>query len=396
MPSLNDLRAALHLPPAVPDRPLPSLDDALRGCPERAAREVVQAAGVLAARALRPQADVTLLLGALQDAVMSPHPERSLVELVAAWTGGLAEMRASWGDLIATSGRAAGPAITQRLAYRERHVGALTLAAPPGWQALLPVVTPYALLARLHAAAAGAARRRVGERVLEAFLSGADRPELGREPFAVAVAAIAPPGRAALGVAAREDALDVLAGVGEGYLSGRQLRGYSTVRAGQAVWLWSTLNLSSEGRELHEALVASTEQDVRVGLSARHVLDAQGAASAVQDAYAQARQALDATRSARGFTTFQGMDPLFALLSGGQLQALRAQVAAQLGALEDDGRSEATLRAYVAHSGSLAALAAAQGVHVNTVRYRLRRAEDALGARLDDPSLLARLYLAFA
>ena len=40
-------------------------------------------------------------------------------------------------------------------------------------------------------------------------------------------------------------------------------------------------------------------------------------------------------------------------------------------------------------------LAAQLHIHVNTLRYRLRRAEDALGAPLTDPRLLARLYLAF-
>ncbi|MFC6619250.1 helix-turn-helix domain-containing protein [Deinococcus radiophilus] len=35
-------------------------------------------------------------------------------------------------------------------------------------------------------------------------------------------------------------------------------------------------------------------------------------------------------------------------------------------------------------------------MHVNTLRYRLRRAEQALDGSLSDPALLARLYLAFS
>ncbi|CAM2775029.1 hypothetical protein DERA104750_02150 [Deinococcus radiodurans] len=92
---------------------------------------------------------------------------------------------------------------------------------------------------------------------------------------------------------------------------------------------------------------------------------------------------------------FGELDPLYALLTGGALDTLRSQTLARLAALGDDGRTEATLRAYLAHRGTLNELAARQHVHVNTLRYRLRRAEEVLGGSLTDPALLARLYLAF-
>lgn len=391
MPSLNAVRALLGLPVAAADLPITSLNDALALCPEPPARDVIRAVGELAAREMLPLSGLPLLLGALRDAVMSGRPEQALTQLLVAWTGGLVEIRSSWGDLVASGGRAAGESVTIRLVHRERHVGSVTLALPAPWTALVDAVTEYALLARLHSAAAGASRRRVGERLLEAFLSGSeDLHALGWEPFAVAVASFSVP----LSIEAREDALDVLAAVGEGYLTERKLTGYSTVRDGQAVWLWSTLNLPTEGRELHAALIASTLQDVRLGVSAPHVLQARGASSAVRSAYAEARQALDATRSKRGYTTFHGMNPFFALLSDGRLNALQAQVKAQLAALNDSGRIESTLRAYLAHSGSLSELAAQEGVHINTLRYRLRRAEEVLGGRLTEPAVLARLYLA--
>lgn len=397
MATVNALRAQLRLPPAGNDEPLESVGQALRRCPERPAREVMLAAGGLAAADLLPLRGLSLVLDTLRDAVMSPHPEQALTRLLAAWTGGLAEITASWGDLVATAGRAAGPELTLRLEHRERHVGALRLAVPEAWQGLAAVAAEYALLARLQSAAAGAARRRVGERVLEGLLTGGGGGAgLGGEPFAVAVASFALPGPGSSGgLRGREDALDVLAAVGEGYLAERRLAGYSTVRGGEAVWLWSSLHLPTEGRELHAALLASTAQDVRIGVSARHSVGGQGAAAAVQAAYREARQALAATRSRRALTPFQEMDPLFALLSDGRLTVLGAQVQARLAALADDGRIEETLRAYLAHRGPLGELASRLQIHVNTLRARLRRAEEALGGSLQDPALLARLYLAF-
>ncbi|WP_022803045.1 PucR family transcriptional regulator [Deinococcus ficus] len=397
MPRLNDVRRALSLDPQEPDLPLRSMNEALARCPEPAARDVVRVAGGQAAREALDWPGLPLLLEALRDAVMSAQPEQALVTLIHAWTGGFAELRASWGDHVASAGTYSRQAVTHRLAHRERQVGALVLALPDPWDALTPVFTEYALLSRLQAAAAGAARRRVKERVLESLLSGLDdHADLGGEPFAVAVASL--PERVSAGPAsltAREDALDVLAAVGEGYLTERRLSGYSTVRGGQAVWLWSTLSLGVEGRELHEALTSSTAQDVRLGVSGRHEVGVRGVVHEVRSAYAQARQALAATRAARGYTPFHGMDPLFALLSEGRLDILARQVQGQLAALNDGGRAEGTLRAYLAHRGPLADLAAQQGIHLNTLRYRLRRAEDALGGRLSDPELLARLYLAF-
>ncbi|WP_104992551.1 helix-turn-helix domain-containing protein [Deinococcus sp. NW-56] len=340
---------------------------------------------------------VATLLASLREAVTGPQPERELVTRLARLTGGRAEIRASWGDVVAVAGEAAGPEVTRRLSYGdasgERHVGSLTLAVPPEWAALLPVAVEYALLARLQAAAAGAARRRVGERTLDALLSGtvpeASLPDA--EPIAVAVAAFArPPAPGSAARTAHAHALDVLAAVGEGYFLERGLPAHSTVRGDRAVWLWPTLDLAREARDLHAALLASTAQDVRLGVSAphpgpRHARTAEG----------EARHALAATRQARGSTTYHAMDPLYALLADGSFAPLRGQVRSRLAALEDGGRIEATLRAYLAHSGPLPDLAARLHVHVNTLRYRLRRAEEVLGGSLRDPSVLARLYLAF-
>ncbi|MBB5233933.1 PucR family transcriptional regulator [Deinococcus budaensis] len=340
---------------------------------------------------------VTALLAALRAAVGGAQPERELVTLLARVTGGRAEIRASWGDVVASAGEAAGPPVTRRLSYGdasgERQVGRLTLAAAEAWAPLLPLAAEYALLARLQAAAAGAARRRVGERTLDALLSGG-RAEGGAaetEAVALGVAAFArPPAPGTAARSAHAHALDVLAAAGEGYFLERGLASYSTVRGGRAVWLWQTGDLAREAAGLHAALTASTAQDVRLGVSGVHP-GPQHAPAAEREA----RHALAATRQERSLTTYHTMDPLYALLAGGGLETLRDQVRARLGALDDGGRTEATLRAYLGFSGPLPELAARLNIHVNTLRYRLRRAEGALEGSLRDPSLLARLYLAF-
>ncbi|GGO25027.1 hypothetical protein GCM10008949_14510 [Deinococcus humi] len=333
---------------------------------------------------------VPVLLMALRNAALSPQPERELVRLAARWTGGFAEIQASWGDTVASAGRRASQSVpvqeTLRLSHAGRHVGSLSVAFPSDWRGLPQVLAEYALLARLRTAAAGAARRRVGERMLDALLSGQSTEGSGLtgEAFALAVATLPPT------VPEQAEALDLLAAVGEGYFSERRLVGHATVRAGQAVWLWTTLELSREARELHLALTASTALDVRLGVSGRHA-----DAAHVSQAFGEARQALSVTRQARGHSVFHELDPLHALLSEGRLDILAAQVSAQLETLRDDGRTAETLRAYLEHRGTLSELAATLDIHVNTLRYRLRRAEEVLGGRLSDPALLARLYLAF-
>lgn len=340
--------------------------------------------------------------------MLHARPEQELTALLARLTGGRAEIRASWGDVVASSGTAsdgtaAGQPLSLRLMHGGRHVGALLLQVPAEWQPILPIAAEYALLARLQSAAAGAARRRVGERTLDAVLSGSGSESvlLDGESYALAVAAFSSESAPGLRArTARAAALDVLAAVGEGYFFERTLgleavseragMVYCTVQDSRAVWLWPTQELEREARGLHAALTASTAQDVRLGISGRHV-----GAGAARTALYEARQALAATREARGFTLFHEMDALYALLSGGALGTLKAQIQARLAVLDDSGRIEATLRAYLTHTGPLSLLAARQNLHVNTLRYRLRRAEEVLGGSLSDPQLLARLYLAF-
>ncbi|MFC4638287.1 PucR family transcriptional regulator [Deinococcus hohokamensis] len=392
MPTLAELEQQLGLSPSgPPERGWASLDEAAALLPACPSEQVRLAALTVLARHLVGVPGSASVLTALREAVSHPQPERELTRLLSRLTGGFAAIHASWGDLVASSGEPRAGQV-YKLTYGTRQVGTLTVAAGPEWAPLLPVAAEYALLARLQSAAAGAARRRVGERALDALLSGQDDvggPGLGPGPFALALARFS---RSVAGTpaahAAREQALDVLASAGEGYFMERGVTAFSTVRAGRAVWLWPTRNLGREGRALHAALLASTAQDVRLGVSGRH------SGAEVRSAYEEAAQALAGTREARGCTMFQELDPLHALVTGGALDTLQAQVRARLATLDDAERTEATLRAYLGHRGPLAELAAGLNVHVNTLRYRLRRAEEVLGGRLSDPQLLARLYLA--
>lgn len=329
------------------------------------------------------------LLTLFRKAVSHSRPEAELVKLLAKLTGGYAEIRASWGDSVAAAGHLRGTPQEFKLAHAGRNVGRLRLEFPAKWAALVPVAVEYALLARLQSAAAGAARRRVGERTLDALLEGrGDAAALGNEPFALALATYGQePGRGASARAAYAHALDVLAGVGEGYFAERGLRGFCTVHADCAVWLWPVQNLEREARELFTALSESTGQQVRLGISSIH------RDQAVSDAYTEAEQSLNAVREA-GLLVFSEFDALHALLKSEALGNLRTQVLAQLANLQDGGKVESTLRAFLTHSGTLEELAEKQNIHVNTLRYRLKLAEKAVKGPLNDPAIICRLFLA--
>ncbi len=327
------------------------------------------------------------LLRLLRGAVSSRRPEHDLVRLLVRLTGGFAEIRASWGDVVAGAGAATGEVQELKLVHAGRNVGQLRLDLPFQWANLAPVAVEYALLARLQSAAAGAARRRVGERTLDALLEGRESQSvLGEEAFAVAMAAfVGRPGRGAGARAAHAHALDVLAGAGEGFFNERGLGGLCTVRGEQAVWLWPTQDLPAEAQDLFTALRESSGQALRLGVSTRQ--------HDVAAAFAEAGQAASKVVG-DGLEVFTRPEALHSLLQSPALDELRQQVRAELATLNDDGRTEATLIAFLTHSGTLEELAARQRIHANTLRYRLQAAERAVKGPLNSPATISRLYLA--
>lgn len=334
---------------------------------------------------LLTQPEWTRLHADLRRAAAGALPERAVVRCLTGWTGGGAEIRASWGAVVATAGSGAGEGQTFRLQHGRRHVGALTLWVDPAWNGLGPLAADYALLARLSSAAAGAARRRVGERTLATLLSGETSPDA--DAYAVALADFGHgAGTGARAQAAQAYALDVLAEVGEGFLNDRELGGLATVWQGRALWWWPAQEPQREGAALFAALQSSVGS-VRLGLSG------QRGDVPLSVALREAEQALGSAAAGQ-FVPFRELDPLTPLLASEAAAALRSDLRARLAALDDAAKVEATLRAYLRHSGTLGELAAAQNIHVNTLRYRLKRAEEVLGLRLSEPQALARLYLA--
>ncbi|MFJ4774922.1 helix-turn-helix domain-containing protein [Streptomyces sp. NPDC088762] len=118
-------------------------------------------------------------------------------------------------------------------------------------------------------------------------------------------------------------------------------------------------------------------------------VSAPAAPAALAGADAQAGRALERAEAART-PLARHRDPGFAGLVG-EAEA-RAHAEALLAPLSPALRD--TLRAWLAHHGSWDRSAAALGVHRNTVRQRIARTADLLGADLDDPDTRMDLWFA--
>ena len=393
MPSLNALRSALGLPAGEEAR-FQTLEEAQTLLPNAPQAPLKAAARRLLARAsLSELPAAASLLTSLAQTLQSHRPERELVGWLASVTGGQAEVRSSWGDVVARAGTPNGEQhFGQRLTYEGRLIGSLHLRAGAEWHPLFEVAAEFAKLARLQAAAAGAARRRAGERVLEALLSGDASGATEHEAFTLAVLRLAQPlPRSERSRENHIQLLDVLCGVGEGYFRERGLSCLTTVRGDKAVWLWACHNAEREAEGLLSALCSATDTGFKLGISAVQMGQAQA-----RQALQQAEQALSSVREARNLAVFSRPDPLRELLASAAARALTGQLRDRLSAADADGKLEQTLRRYLTHSGSLAQLAQDLNLHVNTLRYRLGRIEDILGGQLSDPAFLARVYLAVA
>jgi sugar diacid utilization regulator len=120
-----------------------------------------------------------------------------------------------------------------------------------------------------------------------------------------------------------------------------------------------------------------------------------GLAPAYRQAAACARLAL---ARGDGVVRADQLGPLRFLLDAPDVEQVRAVVAEQLGPLvAHEGRADllATLRAFVAADGNVAATAEACFVHKNTLRYRLTRLTEVLGRDPADPDAKFHLRMAF-
>lgn len=146
---------------------------------------------------------------------------------------------------------------------------------------------------------------------------------------------------------------------------------------------------------------ALLEQAPALESAERGAADAErGAAGAKRGAADAGRGAADAERGARGeFAVLRCDDHEIDLLLGAAPELARAVVARRLAAFDGLAPAQrerllATLAGWLAHPARPQAIADEIGVHVQTVRYRLRQLRELLGDALDEPE--ARFELSVA
>jgi len=171
----------------------------------------------------------------------------------------------------------------------------------------------------------------------------------------------------------------------------------SETRADHDVWVYAAGAPRAQARPLLQALKAAARDDsgtsapVRLGLSLPRS-DLTG----VADAYHQAVLALQSVPGAEGLAWFDQFDPVYWVLKQqptGNLETVRDRLVGPVKEA-DDGKLWRTLTAYLDSPDDLTTLARKLHIHVNTLRYRLKRIESLIEAPLDRPATQAKLYLA--
>ncbi|PYE53517.1 PucR family transcriptional regulator [Deinococcus yavapaiensis] len=336
-------------------------------------------------------------LSRLLATLAGPKPERDLVTALEELTGGEAAILAPWGDVLA--GHVTREAVRREARDEGRLLGVVVSSVDSD---VVDVAAEVYVLAALRRAARTAHVGASGEALLAELVSGArsadvrERLEaagLEGEPFAVA--ALELPlrrARSRLARSALQNDLERLRSAGDAYFAALGYRFVSGVRGPRVVWLWATSDPDAQANRLCEAILASTNEDVRLGVSEAQPEPEQG-----RHAFTQALLALSATTRPRSSKSFARLDPLHWMLASQPHEHLtlwRETLLRPLKAHDEDGRLLETLRAYLQDSSHLGALSARLNVHPNTLRYRLGRIEELLGQPLSHPATLARLYLA--
>ncbi|RTG91615.1 PucR family transcriptional regulator [Thermus scotoductus] len=152
-----------------------------------------------------------------------------------------------------------------------------------------------------------------------------------------------------------------------------------TTRGNRLVAMWQVHNPKKEAQDLLSALPPGS----RLGYSAVHA-----AGDEVQNAYREALIALKAARAGEALS-FSGLDPVAFVLLQQSPEDLKALVERYLPL---PPKLLKTLEVYMA-TGSVEEAASSLHIHPNTLRYRLKRIEAALGS-LSRPEVLAQVHLA--
>lgn len=152
-----------------------------------------------------------------------------------------------------------------------------------------------------------------------------------------------------------------------------------TTRGNRLAAMWQVHNPKKEAQSLLSALPPGS----RLGYSAVHA-----AGEEVQNAYREALIALKAARAGEALS-FSGLDPVAFVLLQQSPEDLKALVERYLPL---PPKLLKTLEVYMA-TGSVEEAASSLHIHPNTLRYRLKRIEAALGS-LSRPEVLAQVHLA--
>lgn len=366
------------LPPWL--SPATALDEARRRLAEARSQEALGMVNTL-----------ELLLARLAD-------YRGFLEALGAITGLPLALLAPWGEVLAWVG--AVPAHHPKEVGRgPRHLaleaGEWRLVAYGEGERLNRVVGLLELAARLlrlrsrERSLERAQEESLGAAFLDELLLGEAEPEralaFGLQPGpALALALIeapAPVGRHRLAETRRREVLVRLKQAAGAYLERLGVPYLLSGRGARAVVLWQVHDVAREV----QGLLSTAPEGVRLGYSAIHTDP-----SEVQAAYREALIALKAARAGEALG-FGQLDPVAWVLLQQSPEDLKALVERFLPVSPKELR---TLERYLEHSGDLTATAEALHVHPNTLRYRLQKIEERLGASLRSPETLARLHLA--
>ncbi len=367
----------------------------------------------------------------LLSALSSPKPERELLERVHLLTGADLVLLTPWGEVLTRAGRSGWRP------QRDQHGGSPVMLWPEGetrldgraaWTLRLHAdgrlrgvlvafeversARPWLELCRtllLSAALRRTAEARHDSSTLSAllaeWLAGPQAammlaPRLsaagigGETPYLVAVAEAGPRLRTGRAAQARQfHQLEQMREAGDEYFRTLGYGVLSETRARQCVWVFASAAPRQHARLLLSAAQAAIDDpDLRMGLSLPRT-DLTG----VADAYHQALLALQSLPGGSGLAWFDELDPVYWVLQQqpeGNLVALRDRLVGPVKSADPQGKLWRTLVEFIRSPDDLQALAETLHVHVNTLRYRLRRIEELVQQPLTRPETVAKLYLA--
>ena len=401
--------------------------------PPSVALEKVEVAGLQLLVAAGHQA--ATLLAAPQShllaALSTPKPERELLERVHALTGADLVLLTPWGDVTARAGRSGWrprrdqhggspltlwpegetrlggrPALTLRLHADGRLRGVLVaFEVEEGARPWLELCRTLLLSAALQRSAEARHDSSALSALLAEWLAAPQaammlEPRLaaagmsGESPYLVAVGEVGPRLRTGRAAQARQfHQLEQMREAGEEYFRALGYGVLSETRAHHCVWVFTSAAPRQHARLLLSAAQAAVgETELRMGLSLPRE-DITG----VADAYHQALLALQSLPGGSGLGWFDELDPVYWVLQQqphGNLEALRDRLVGAVKEADPQGKLWRTLVAYIRSPEDLGSLADELHVHVNTLRYRLKRIEELVHEPLARPETLAKLYLA--